>query len=116
MAKKKTEQKNIIKQNNNPVNNNKLSCMKKWGILSWSSSLILTFITIIGVFCITQDMTVMGIICGLSWGETAVFDGCYAYKERAANKQKIAVQLIKDLADKYGIDSINNIVQAVIQD
>lgn len=94
----------------------KMSTMKKWGILSWGTSIILLILVVIGVFFTDKDMSVLGTVCGLSFAETAVFDGCYAYKERSANKMKMALGFIKELADKYPLSDLSPIIQSVIQD
>ena len=90
--------------------------MKKWGIFSWATSIIITLITIIGVFFTEKDMAVMGIICGLTWAETSVYDACYCVKEKASNKLKMSIGFIKELADKYGIEAITPILQGILQD
>jgi uncharacterized membrane protein HdeD (DUF308 family) len=94
----------------------KVSTMKIWGMLSWGTALLLTGITVYG--CITSAFDVQTLlgVCGMAWVEVGVFTGAYAFKEKAENKQKIAVGLIKDLADEYGIDSLAPIIQAVIEE
>lgn len=92
------------------------STMKKWGILSWGTALIFSFITIRG--CITGNFetnTLLG-LTGMAWVEVGVYTGAYAYKEKSENKQKIAVGLIKDLAGEYGLDSLAPIIQSVINE
>lgn len=92
-----------------------LTTMKRWGILSWGTSIIITAITIVGVFFTEKDMSVMGIVCGLSWAETAVFDACYSHKERSANNMKMAISFMERLADKYGPEIIANMFSSIIQ-
>ena len=94
----------------------KSSTMKKWGILSWGTALIITAITIFG--CITQfydTETLLG-VCGMAWVEVGVYTGAYAFKERTENKQKIAVGLIHDLANEYGLEALAPVIEAVIQE
>ena len=95
---------------------NSLSTMKIWGLLSYSICIIVTIITIFGVFYTEKDMTVLGTICGLTFGEVSVYSAVYAYKEKAANKMKMSLSFIEKLADKYGIDSIAPILQGILQD
>lgn len=97
-------------------NDKKLSTMKKWGIISWGLAIVLTILTIIGIFFTDKDMSVMGTLTGLSFGEVATFTGAYAFKEKSANKMKMALGFIRELADKYPIDSLVPIIQSVIQD
>jgi len=98
------------------MDNKKLSTMKLWGIFSWAVSIIVTITTIIGIFYTDKDMSVLGTICGLTYGEVSVYSAVYAYKEKSANKLKISLGFIEKLADKYGIESIAPILQSILQD
>ena len=98
------------------MNDKKISTMKLWGIFSWTVSIIVTIITIIGIFYTDKDMSVLGTICGLTYGEVSVYSAVYAYKEKSANKLKISLGFIERLADKYGIESIAPILQSILQD
>jgi len=95
---------------------NKLSMMKWWGVITWSLSIFLVAATLIGVFCTDKDMTILGTVTGLSFGETATFTAAYAYKEKSQNKLKITYDFLNKMADKYGIEAITPILQSVIQD
>ena len=94
----------------------KTTTMKTWGKLSWGTAIILTSITVLSCFFDFGDSTNLTVVCGMSWTEVGVYTAAYAFKEKAANKQKIAVTLIKDLADQYGLDSLAPIIQSVIQE
>lgn len=94
----------------------KISTMKIWGMLSWGTALLLAAITVYGCVTDTFDVQTLLGICGMAWVEVGVFTGAYAFKEKAENKQKIAVGLIHDLASEYGIDSLAPIIQAVIEE
>lgn len=90
--------------------------MKIWGKLSWGTAIILTSITVLSCFFNFGDSTSLTVVCGFAWTEVGVYTAAYAFKEKAANKQKIAVSLIKDLAEQYGLDSLAPIIQSVIQE
>lgn len=94
----------------------KCTTMKKWGILSWGTALILTAITIYACFYKTFDTDTLLGICGMSWAEVGVFTAAYAFKEKTENKQKIAVGLIHDLANEYGLEALAPVIEAVIQE
>lgn len=93
---------------------NKISTMKLWGLLSWSVSIAVTIVIICGIFFTDKDMSVLGTICGLTYGEISVYSTVYAYKEKSANKLKISLGFIEKLADKYGIESITPILQGIL--
>lgn len=95
---------------------NKISTMKRWGAISYGLSIALVLITLIGVFFTNKDMSVLGTLTGLSFGETATFTAAYAFKEKSANRMKMAFGFIEKLGDKYGIEAITPILQSVIQD
>lgn len=90
--------------------------MKKWGFLSWSLTIIITSATMFSAFSGTGNSDVLVQICALSWADTGVFTGAYAFKERAENKKKIAVGLVKSLARKYGIENIAPLIQTIISE
>ena len=94
----------------------KISTMKKWGILSWGLTIIISAITMYSVFSGNGDANILMQICALAWADTGVFTGAYAFKDRAENKKKIAVGMVKDLSAEYGIENVAPLVQAIIQD
>lgn len=94
----------------------KIPTMKKWGIASWTTTILLTGILVYGVFCTPLDMGYLVPVVSLAWGEVASYHVVYAFKEKAANKMKISCEFIEKMADKYGIDSITPVLQCVISD
>lgn len=98
------------------MNCKKCTTMKKWGILSWGTALLVTAITIYACFTkVCETETLLG-VCGMTWVEVGVFTGAYAYKEKTENKQKIAVGLIHDLANEYGLEALAPVIEAVIRE
>lgn len=95
---------------------NKISTMKKWGILSWTLTIIISLATASSAFSGVGNGDIMMQMCALSWADTGVFTAAYAFKERAENKKKIAVGMVKDLASNYGIENIAPLIQAIIQE
>ena len=53
----------------------KISTMKKWGILSWGLTIIISAITIYSVFSGNGDANILMQICALAWADTGVFTG-----------------------------------------
>ena len=96
----------------------KTPTMKKWGIISWIATISLTVLFVIYVFFgpTGADTTSFATVVGLSWGEVAVYNACYCFKERAENRMKISLSFINQLADKYGIEAITPIIQSIIQE
>lgn len=94
----------------------KISTMKKWGFLSWGLTIVITVATLFSSFSGVGNSEVIMQVCALSWADTGVYTAAYAFKERTENKRKIAVGLIKDLAQEYGIDSITPLIQTIIME
>ena len=94
----------------------KCTTMKKWGILSWGTALLLTAITVYACFTEVCSIEPLLGVTGMAWIEVGVFTGAYAYKEKTENKQKIAVGLIHDLANEYGLEALAPVIEAVIQE
>jgi uncharacterized membrane protein HdeD (DUF308 family) len=98
------------------MNDKKLSTMKIWGVISYGFAIILSILTILGIFLTDKDMTAMATLTGAWFVEVGVFTGAYAFKEKSANKMKMALGFIKELSDKYPIEDLAPIIQSVIQD
>ena len=97
----------------------KISTMKKWGILSWGLTIIVSIATAYSAFSGVGDSDIMMQMCALAWGDTGdtgVFTAAYAFKERTENKKKIAVGMVKDLSAEYGIENVAPLVQAIISE
>lgn len=75
----------------------KLCTSKKLLYTILVTTIVLTVLTVIGVFCTNKDMTVMGIVTSLSWGVTAADAAVYSAKAKAENKIKLFGTLIKEL-------------------
>lgn len=93
----------------------KVPTMKKWGIVSWVTTITLSLVFVIACF-LPCDTASLAIVVSCSWADTAVYTGCYAYKEKSENKMKIACQCVQELCQKYDIESVAPIVQSVITD
>lgn len=94
----------------------KLSCSKKVVIVSFLIMITLIGVTVYGVFCTEKDMTALATLVGTSVVETAAVTTGYLWKAKAENKIKLVNQLIKDNADKYGIDAVVSLAGIVLSD
>ena len=94
----------------------KISTMKKWGILSWGFTIIISVATAFSAFSGVGNSDIMMQMCALSWADTGVYTAAYAFKERTENKKKIAVGMVKDLSAEYGIENVAPLIQAIISE
>lgn len=94
----------------------KLSCSKKVVIVSFLIMVALVGATVYGVFFTEKDMTALATLAGSAVVETAAVTAGYLWKAKAENKIKLVNQLIKDNADKYGIDAVVQLAGIVLSD
>ena len=94
----------------------KLCCSKKILVVSWSSTALLTAISLLAFFLTDKDVTPLGTLAGLSWGVTAAVTAVYSWKAKAENKIKLTNIMVKDLADKYGIDAVVSLLGVTLSD
>lgn len=93
-----------------------MSTMKKWGIMSWLLTIIVSLIVVFSAFSGLGNTEILMRICELSWADTGVFTAAYAFKERTENKRKIACGMIREMAEKYGIENVAPLAQTIISD
>lgn len=92
--------------------------MKKWGIISWIATICLSTLFVLFIFFGPPyaDMRSFATVVGLAWGEVAVYNACYCFKERAENRLKIAYSFIEKMTDKYSLEEMTPIIQSIIQE
>lgn len=89
--------------------------MKKWGIVSWVVTILISLIFVVACFMQVDVSSFSTVVC-CAWADTGVYTACYAYKEKAENKMKIACECVRELCDKYDIESVAPIIQSVLTD
>lgn len=82
---------------------------------SWIAAAVLTVVVVVGsVFSLpVGDVTTLAAI---AWGEIAAAHAFYFWKARSENRSKYAMQLVRDLADQYGIDAVIGLAGTVLQE
>lgn len=93
-----------------------LCCSKKIVLASYIITILLTLVTVLGAFLSSHDMTPIATVAGLSWAETAACNAFYFWKAKNENRIKLTQQMVKDLADKYGIDAVANLTNIILRD
>ena len=83
---------------------------KKILVISYIVGIVLTIITVIGVF-MGFDVTVLGTITGLSYGEISVSNAFYFNKAKRENTIKIALGCTKYSPEKT--EEITKIINAL---
>ena len=84
--------------------------------LSWTVTILLTIVTIFGSFLSDHDMTAVATITGLAWGVTGTCTAVYSSKAKAENRIKLTEGMIKNLADKYGIEAVVSLAEITLRD
>ena len=88
---------------------NKFTTTKKILWLSWIMFISLIVVTACGI----ETGMAMEIVGGIV---TAVTTSFYLWKSRAENKEKIALGMVDELAEKYGIEAVIQLLDAILED
>ena len=94
----------------------RLCCSKKIVLASYTVTVLLTILTVAGAFFSQNDITPIATVAGLAWAETAACNAFYFWKAKNENRIKLTQQMVKDLADKYGIDAVANLANIILRD
>lgn len=78
-------------------------------------AIIVTAAVLIGDF-FGRDMTNSAIVAGLWDAQLAAVIGFYSWKAKNENRSKHAMELVKELADKYGIEAVVKIAEVVLKE
>lgn len=78
-------------------------------------AIIVTGTVIIGELT-GHDMSSSTMVAGLWDAQLAVVVSFYLWKSKNENRSKHAMQLVKDLADKYGIDAATRVAEIVLKE
>lgn len=62
------------------------------------------------------DMTASAMVAGLWDAQLAAVIGFYLWKSKNENRSKHAMQLVRDLADQYGIEYAARVAEIVLKD
>ena len=99
-----------------PKEREKLCCSKKVLVTSWATTILLTLTCLLAFFLTQKDTTPLATIAGLSWGVTAAVTAVYSWKAKAENKIKLTNIMVKELADKYGIEAVVSLLGISLSD
>jgi hypothetical protein len=93
-----------------------MCCSKKVLVTSWTTTILLTVISLLAFFLTDKDITPLGALTGGAWGVTAAVTAFYSWKAKAENKIKLTNVMVSDLADKYGIDAVVSLLGITLSD
>ena len=71
---------------------------------------------IYGVFCTEKDISALVQLAIASLTECGVANGFYYWKAKNENRYKYVIKLLKEWADKYGVDAIIRIADIVLKE
>lgn len=90
-----------------------VTCSKKILIISYICGIVLTAITIIGCF-MGYDMTAVGTITCIAYGEISVSNAFYYNKAKHENAIKIAFNCIQEMPEKINDNTdIASLINAI---
>ena len=83
--------------------------------IDFTIAIILTGVVVIGAFT-GVDMSNVTVISGLWDAQLGVVIGAYMWKSKNENRSKHAMQLVRDLAEKYGFENVVNLAEVILKD
>lgn len=78
-------------------------------------AIILTGIVVHGAY-LEKDMSHVVTVTGFWDAQTSVAIGFYFWKSKNENRSIHAMQLVRNLADKYGIEHVVNLANTILKD
>lgn len=78
-------------------------------------AIVLTTAVVLGELT-GHDMTNSAIVAGLWDGQLALVIGAYQWKAKNENRSKHAMGLVRELADKYGIEAAVQVAEVVLKE
>ena len=94
----------------------KMETSKKLVYISDFVAVSLSAAVIYGTFFTDRDMATLAQVAVAAIAECGVANGLYYWKAKNENRYKYVMRLVKDWADKYGIDSVANLAEIVLKD
>ena len=94
----------------------KLCCSKKVLVTSWATAILLSVICVLAFFLTDKDINPLVTVAGFAWGVAATDTAVYSWKSKAENKIKLTNTMVKELADKYGIDAVVSLLGITLSD
>ena len=94
----------------------RLCCSKKVLVTSWVTTILLTMTGLFAFFLTEKDTTPLVSCASLSWGVTAAVTEVYSWKAKAEIKIKLTNIMVKELADKYGIEAVVSLLGISLSD
>ena len=93
----------------------RLSTSKKVLWMDIIVAITLTAAVVFGEFT-GHDMTNSAIVAGLWDAQLAAIIGAYQWKAKNENRSKHAMALVRELADKYGIEAAVQVAEVVLKE
>ena len=94
----------------------KMETSKKIAYISDASAISLSAAVVYGCLNTGNDMSSLATVTAAAWVECGAANAFYFWKAKNENRSKYAMRLVKDLADKYGIDAVTHLTEIVLKD
>lgn len=84
-------------------------------LIDFIVAILLTVTVAVGAF-LEKDMSQLAAVA-VGWDtQLATAIGFYYWKAKNENRSRYAMQLVKDLAKKYGIENVINLAEVILKD
>ncbi len=94
----------------------RMETSKKLVYLSDSIAICLSAAVICGTFFTDRDIGALAQVSVASLTECGVANGFYYWKAKNENRYKYVIRLIREWAEKYGIDAVIRIADIVLKE
>ena len=94
----------------------KMETSKKLVYISDGAAIALSAAVAYGTFYTAQDMSSLASVTGDAWVACAAANAFYYWKAKNENRYKYVIKLIKEWAEKYGIDAVIRIADIVLKE
>ena len=95
----------------------KATTSKRLLAVSYTSAIALSLLVVFGTFCCAgPELGSLTVVCGCAWAEVGAATGFYYWKAKNENRSKYTMDLIKQFAKDYGIDSVARLAEVILKD
>ena len=101
---------------NNTRASKKVSASKKGLIVIFASAILTTIAIVVLTVQGTSDLSTLGEVCVALWTAAGAYSAFYLWKSKVENKCKYSQQFLDQMAEKYGIENIIQILQSILED
>lgn len=94
----------------------RMETSKKLAYISDAAAIGLSAAVAYGTLCTSQDVSGLASTAGDAWIACGAANAFYFWKAKNENRSKYVMKLVKEWADKYGIDAVARLAEIILKD